>query len=258
MDVLRFLKTILFRYYSIFLVLAAWEGIARSGGVNPVLLPPVSNIAFRFVHLILFDKLISHTGQTMFRMWTGLALATLIGIPLGMMMARFKTVHSLLGSPVNLAFPIPKIGIYPILIILFGVLHLSKIMLIFIECTFPIVTATCSGALLVDRRMIWSAESMGTREGRILWKIIFPSALPHIFMGFRIALIVSLIVVFLSEMMASADGLGHLMMASSRVFRSADMFVAIGVISFLGLAFDGTLLALRRRLLKWHVEGELD
>ena len=75
-------------------------------------------------------------------------------------------------------------------------------------------------------------------------------------MGFRIGLIVSLIVVFLSEMIASAEGLGHLMMASSRVFRSADMFVAIGMISILGLLFDRSLLSLRRKMLKWHPEGE--
>jgi NitT/TauT family transport system permease protein len=76
-------------------------------------------------------------------------------------------------------------------------------------------------------------------------------------MGFRVGLIVSLIAVFLSEMIASAEGLGHLMMSSSRVFRSTDMFVAIGMISFLGLLFDRIFLSLRRKALKWHPEATL-
>ena len=117
--------------------------------------------------------------------------------------------------------------------------------------------ATFDGALLAERKLIWSAESMGTKQWEILWKVILPLTLPHIFMGFRVGLIVSLIVVFLAEMIASAEGLGHLMMSSSRVFRSTDMFVAIGTISFLGLLFDRIFLFLRRKALKWHPEAEL-
>ena len=118
--------------------------------------------------------------------------------------------------------------------------------------------ATLSGALLVEQKLIWSAESMGTEKRKILWKVVLPLTLPHIFIGFRVGLIVSLIVVFLSEMIASAEGLGHLMMSSSRVFRSTDMFVAIGSISFLGLLFDRVLLLLRRKALKWHPEATVD
>jgi ABC-type nitrate/sulfonate/bicarbonate transport system permease component len=251
-------RRILFQYYSVFLVLSLWEIIGRSGAVNPVLLPPVSKVAVRFFELFFFGQLLHHTGQSMFRMWIGLGLATLVGVPLGIVMARFASVRSLFEPPLTLGFPIPKVGVYPVLIIFFGVLHTSKIMLVFIESVFPIVMATFHGALLVEQRLIWSAESMGTEERKILWKIIFPLTLPHIFMGFRVGLIVSLIVVFLSEMIASAEGLGHLMMSSSRGFRSADMFAAIAMISILGLLFDRSLLSLRRKMLKWHPEGDLD
>jgi ABC-type nitrate/sulfonate/bicarbonate transport system permease component len=251
-------RRILFQYYSVFLVLSLWEIIGRSGAINPVLLPPVSKVAVRFFELFFFGQLLHHTGQSMFRMWIGLGLATLVGVPLGIVMARFASVRSLFEPPLTLGFPIPKVGVYPVLIIFFGVLHTSKIMLVFIESVFPIVMATFHGALLVEQRLIWSAESMGTEERKILWKIIFPLTLPHIFMGFRVGLIVSLIVVFLSEMIASAEGLGHLMMSSSRGFRSADMFAAIAMISILGLLFDRSLLSLRRKMLKWHPEGDLD
>jgi len=251
------IKKTFFQYYSVFLILFVWEVISRSGVIHPVLLPPVSKIVVRFFELLFFGKLLYHTGQSMFRMWIGLGLATLVGVPLGIMMARFVVVRSFMEPLLSLGFPIPKIGIYPVLIIFFGVLHFSKIALIFIESTFPIIMATFNGALFVEQKLIWSAESMGTKKQKILWKVILPLTLPHIFMGFRVGLIVSLIVVFLSEMIASAEGLGHLMMSSSRVFRSADMFVAIGMISFLGLLFDRIFLSLRRKALKWHPEAAL-
>jgi len=248
----------LFRYGSVFLILIIWEAVSRSGMTNPVLLPPVSKIAVRFYELLFAGKLSYHIGQSMLRMWIGLSLATLVGIPLGILMARFGLARTLLEPLVSLGFPIPKIAIYPGLIIFFGVLHSSKIALIFIEATFPIVMATFHGALLVERKLIWSAESMGTERRKVLWNVIFPMTLPHIFTGFRLGLIISLIVVFLSEMIASAEGLGHLMMASSRVFKSTDMFVAIGTISILGLLFDRLLLCLRRKALRWHPESTSD
>ena len=248
-------RTVLFRHGSIFLILVLWEMVSRSGMTNPVLLPPVSKIALRFFELLLAGRLPYHIGQSMLRMWIGLGLATLVGIPLGILMARFPLARTLLEPLVSLGFPIPKIAIYPALIMFFGVLHSSKVALIFIEATFPIVMATFHGALLVERNLIWSAESMGTERRKVLWNVVFPMTLPHIFTGFRLGLIISLIVVFLSEMIASAEGLGHLMMASSRVFKSTDMFVAIGTISALGLLFDRLLLCLRRQMLKWHPEA---
>ena len=247
----------LFQYYSPLLILLVWEVTSRSGVINPVLLPPVSKIAVRFSELLFFEKLLYHTAQSMFRMWIGLGLATLVSVPLGILMARFAIFRSFLKPLLSLGFPIPKIGIYPALIIFFGVLHLSKIALVFIEGAFPIILATFNGALLVEQKLIWSAESMGTSKRMIIWKVLVPLTLPHIFMGFRIGLIVSLIAVFLSEMIASADGLGHVMMSSSRVFRSTDMFVAIMAISLLGLMFDRIFLSLRRKALKWHPEAEL-
>jgi len=256
-SILPAIKKTFSQYYSVFLIFFIWEIISRSGVVHPVLLPPVSKIIVRFFELLFFGKLVYHTGQSMLRMWIGLGLATLVSVPLGIMMARSSIIRSFLEPLLRLGFPIPKIGIYPVLIIFFGVLHFSKIALIFIESAFPIIMATFNGAIFVEQKLIWSAESMGTRRRKILWKIILPLTLPHIFMGFRVGLIVSLIAVFLSEMIASAEGLGHLMMSSSRVFRSTDMFVAIGMISFLGLLFDRIFLSLRRKALKWHPEATL-
>jgi ABC-type nitrate/sulfonate/bicarbonate transport system permease component len=254
-NALRIVRNGIFQYGSLFLILVLWEAVSRSGATNPVLLPPVSKIAVRFFELLFDGNLSHHIGQSMLRMWIGLGLATLVGIPLGILMARSALARSLFEPLLSFGFPIPKIAIYPSLIIFLGVLHASKIALIFIEATFPIVMATFHGALLVERKLIWSAESMGTERKKVLWKVVFPMTIPHIFTGFRLGLIVSLIVVFLSEMIASAEGLGHLMMASSRVFRSTDMFVAIGTISLLGLLFDRILLSLRRKVLRWHPEA---
>ena len=100
-------KTFL-QYYSVLLIMLIWEILSRLGVMNSVLLPPISKIGVRFLELLFFEKLLYHTGQSMFRMWVGLGLAVLVGVPLGIVMARFALARSLLEPLLGLGFPIPK------------------------------------------------------------------------------------------------------------------------------------------------------
>ncbi len=245
------------QYYSIFLVLIVWELMSRFEIVRPFLLPAFSSVVTHTWDLLLNENLLFQIGTTMFRMWTGLLAATVVGVPLGIWMARFRPARDFFEPLIGLSFPIPKVGIYPAIIIFLGIAHLSKISWVFIDSIFPIVMATYHGAQHVETRLIWSARAMGTSEGKILWKIILPATLPSILTGFRLGIITALIVVFLSEMIAGGEGLGSMMVHASRLFRSVDMFVAIILISVLGLIFDRVFLVARRRLLQWHAESEL-
>ena len=245
------------RYYSVFLVLIMWEIVSRLGIVRPFLLPAFSTVLSRTWELFLNEDLVFQIYTTMFRMWSGLLLAAIVGVPLGIWMARFRPARAFFEPLISLTFPIPKIGIYPAIIIFFGIAHLSKISWVFIDSFFPIVMATFHGAQHVDKRLIWSARAMGTGEGEILRKIILPATLPSILTGIRLGIIVALIVVFLSEMIAGGEGLGAMMVHSARFFRSPDMFVSIILISALGLLFDRLSLMARRQLLRWHTESEV-
>ncbi len=245
------------RYYSVFIILAVWEILPRAGLIKPFLLPPLSQVIERFFDLLINGRLIYHLSVTMFRMWSGLLIAVVIGVPLGILIGRQAWARAFFRPLLALGFPIPKLGIYPALIIIFGMLNASKILLVVADSIFPIIFSAIAGAVQVDRRLVWSAQAMGTPEDRILGKIILPAALPSILTGFRVSLVVALIAAFLSEMIASADGLGHLMMYSARLFRTTDMFVAVGLVSVLGLVFDRATLAARKHLLRWSVESEL-
>ena len=243
------------RYGSILLLAVAWETVARLGLFNRVLFPPATVIVGRLLALAWDGTLLYEAGQSLLRMGCGFGLALLAGIPLGILMGRRRAVEGFFGPVFAFGFPVPKIGLIPIFLLFAGLGHASKIALVFVDSIFPVVLAAFHGVRLVERQVVWSARAMGDSEAAILRRLVWPAALPHIFTGVRLGLVIALIVVFISEMVAAGSGLGHVMIVSARNFKIVDMYTAILSIGLLGFGFDTALLAVRRRALRWH-EGE--
>ncbi|MFN3351439.1 ABC transporter permease, partial [Pseudorhodoplanes sp.] len=155
---------------------------------------------------------------------------------------------------VRVLAPVPKIALYPAFILTLGFDHSSKIALVFADALFPILLATYQGALAVEPKLVWSARAMGVSRLKSLFTVVLTAALPSILTGCRISLVISCIVVFLSEMISSTDGLGHLLVRAARNFQTVDMFVPIIAISALGLILNAGFNALRARLLRGFPE----
>lgn len=240
------------RIYSVLLVLAVWEWAARDGLVNPFLLPAASDVLANLWRLVTEGRLLFHAGESLLRVGVGLVLAVLIGIPLGLVKARSRLANATLDPVLAFWFPVPKVGLIPLAMLFFGLGHGSKIALVFVDALLPLVIATYHGALRTDDRLVWSARTMGDSELQILWRVVLPTALPQIFTGFRLAVTVSLLVVFLAEMVASSSGLGHVMIYALRMLETKDVFSALVAMSLMAFIGDWIVLALRSRLLAWQ------
>jgi len=134
----------------------------------------------------------------------------------------------------------------------FGIGSLSKVALIFLECLYPIVIITTQGARSVNRVLLWSAQNMGASRARIFRRVVIPATAPFIFAGFRVALPVAMIVVIITEMISSADGLGYQVIYSMASLKTDRMLAVVVAIALLGLALDRALVALRDRLVYWE------
>jgi NitT/TauT family transport system permease protein len=163
-------------------------------------------------------------------------------------------VGSLLRPVIRVLAPVPKIALYPAFMLTLGFDHASKIALVFADALFPILLATLQGALSVEPKLVWSARAMGVGKLKCLFTVVLTAALPSIMTGCRISLVISCIVVFLSEMISSTDGLGYLLVRAARSFQTVDMFVPIIAISALGLILNTGFNALRARLLRGFPE----
>ncbi len=240
--------------YPLLLVLLAWELTARAGLIRPLFLPSLTEIARQFWVLLLDGEIIDPLLVSLYRAFAGLALAVVIGVAAGLVMARSRFVDWALDPFVSIAFPAPKIAFVPIFILWFGIDHLSKILLVAFTCVFPMIIAAHHGALAVSRTVIWSAQAMGTPRRKLLRRVIFPAALPYIFSGVRITLPVALIIAFTTEMIAGGGGVGAALMFAQRFFQTPTVFAYILLMLSAGFLLDRLMLSLREQLLPWEEE----
>jgi NitT/TauT family transport system permease protein len=230
----------------------AWELVARSGAFSPLVVPSIARIGREFWWLVIRPEALVEAWATLQRGLGGFALAAVVGVALGVLMGRSTVAAAFLGPLFSGTYPIPKIALFPIFIYLFGIGSLSKVLLIFLECLYPIVVTTHAGSRAVNRVLLWSAANMGASRARILWRVVVPAAAPFIFAGFRIALPIAMIVVIITEMISSADGLGYLAMYALASFKTDRMLAVVVVISVLGIALDWLVVRLRDRLVFWE------
>lgn len=250
------LRFALVHLYPVALLLAAWETSVAAGLVKKTLLPAPSAVFARLFELLQTAAFLEHIAQTLVRLFAGLGIATALGLAVGLAAANSRVGGRMLEPLVRVLAPIPKIALYPALILILGFEHASKIALVAADAVFPILFATYHGARMVERKLLWSARAAGTSPAACVYKIVFPAALPSILTGFRIALVISCVVVFLAEMISSTDGLGHLLIRAARSFRTVDMFVPLVTISLLGLLLNALVAAGRRHLLAGYGEAQ--
>src|SRR5687767_7788818 len=232
--------------------LLAWEAASRSGLWSPLLFPSLAKIfnelfVFFTKREMLFEILVS-----LERALGGFALAALVGILLGLMMGRSRFVAALLDPLFSGTYAVPKLALFPIFIFVFGIGSLSKVALVFLECLYPIVIMTYAGARDVNRVLLWSAQNMGASRAAILRRVVIPATTPFIFAGFRVAVPVAMIVVVITEMVASADGLGYQVIYAMSSLRTDRMLAVVVVIAALGYALDKAVVLLRDRLIYWE------
>lgn len=255
---LRLLRSSLWlgaRIFSIVVLLAAWEIVARSGMVTPFQLPALSRVVERIWSDAISGDLVINTADTLYRAMVGFLIAAVGGVVLGMAMSRLWLARWFFDPIISVGFPMPKIAFLPVVMLWLGVFDTSKITMIVFDAIFPVVAATLIAIQGVERELIWSARNMGARERELLWQIVLPAALPTIMTGLQVALPLSLIVAVVTEMLMGGYGLGGAMMTASRFANSTGVFAGIVEIAVVGYVLVKAMALVRRRLLIWHQEA---
>ena len=227
-------------------LLAIWQLTCLAGFVPARLLPSPTAVALRLAHDLLDPGFLFHIGQTLIRLFSGFLIALALGLCLGIAMAQ--GAEPFLTPLVRVASPIPKIALYPALVLLLGFGHASKIALVVADAVFPLMLATLHGLRSVPPKLVWAAQAAGASRSVVVLTVKLPSALGPILTGCRIALVIACLNVFLAEMISSSDGLGHLLVTAARSYQVVDMFVPLVLISLIGLLLNASLQFARRRL----------
>lgn len=220
---------------AVVVVVGFWELWVRMNDISALYLPAPSRIAQATWEMIQDGTLIDATGLTLWRIFSGFALAIAIGVPIGLLMGVSRTFEAVSDLFIAALYPLPKIAVIPLLIIWMGTGETFKIVLSLIGAIFPIILNTLLGVKQVDEGLVLAARDLGASRRQIWRKIMLPSALPEIFTGIRLGLGVSIILVVAGEMVAAQDGLGAVIFLSGQVLETDKVFAVLVVLAVLGI-----------------------
>lgn len=237
-------------------VLGIWELYAAD--VSPALLVPPSRVAIKFYELVLVNgELLGAMAQSITTMFIGLTLSILIGIPVGMIMGRFKTAESVLDPYVLFLYVLPSVAFVPVLVVMLGIDIQLRIALIFMSAVFPLIINTMAGVKHVDSELIDGGVAFTASERQIMRTILLPGSLPFIFAGLRIGFSAAWVGCIVAEMTATITGVGGLLLEAAARFRTANMFVAIFGIMIVAVTIQWFTARLERWLTPWSRTQEV-
>ncbi|MBI4522471.1 MAG: ABC transporter permease [Deltaproteobacteria bacterium] len=243
------------RLYGLIVLLAMiplWELVSRSGILHPLFFPPMSKILRTFYLLIVSGEIPYQIVLSLKRAVAGYLLACIVFIPLGIAMGLFDWVHRMLEIVVEAARPIPPPVVVPVAMLFFGLGDEMKIFIIFFSCAWPILLNTFDGVRNIDRVLIHTAKTFGLSRRQEIMKVILPAAAPQIMTGLRISVAITLILVVISEMVGSTDGIGYFILDSQRRFKVDQMYAGMLALAILGYALNQLFLLFYSSALAWH------
>src|SRR5436853_4912136 len=171
------------------LLVAFWQGLVSFGYAPPTLLPPPGLVFARLAQQLFATTFQQEIAATLFRLFAGFSIAVILGVTVGLAAAASPTINAVVRPIVRVLAPLPKVALYPALLLLVGFGHQSKILLVAADALFPILLATYYGASTVEQKLIWSAMAAGTPPREILFKVVLPAAALSILTGCRIGLV---------------------------------------------------------------------
>jgi ABC-type nitrate/sulfonate/bicarbonate transport system permease component len=223
--------------------------------------PPPSAIVARMYHLW-FSGPVAHvfltsdaTGNllpSLGRILLGLAIVTVVGVPLGIALGRSRTVTDYLDPLLQFGRSIPVVTMAPVFIAIFKIGTQMEVATIVAGTIWPLLLNTIDGASSVDPMELETASAFRLTRWQRLRRLIVPSAMPKIFTGFRLALSLSLILMVFSELVGSSDGIGYEMNNASSSFDMTWLWSTIVLLGILGYLLNAVLYAIENHVLAWH------
>jgi ABC-type nitrate/sulfonate/bicarbonate transport system permease component len=239
---------------SLFLLslLVTWEIVAQVEWINPLVVPPLSRILKIFWDLLISGQIPLQIAVSMKRAALGYLLAAAVFIPLGIIMGLSRRVHRALEVVVEMLRPVPPPVMIPVALLFFGIEDEMKVFVIFFSCAWPILLNTIDGVRSLDWVLLNTAKTFRLSRAQTIWQVVLPAASPQIMTGLRVSLPIMLILVVISEMVGSTDGIGYFILDSQRRFRVAQMYAGMVALAILGYTLNLIFNLLYRALLSWH------
>jgi ABC-type nitrate/sulfonate/bicarbonate transport system permease component len=223
-----------------------------SSGSTTFFFPPLSRIVKSLQDDWLFEQVGTDLRPSLIRFTVGYVLAVAVGIALGVVIGLAPRVRRASLPVIEFLRSIPPPLMLPFVLVVIGIGDNSKIALIVLGAVWPVLLNTIDGVRGVDPLMLDMARSFGLGRGTRIRRVMLPAASPKIVAGMRTALSIGLILMIISEMQASTNGLGFRVLSAQRSFDSPGTYAGVIVIGVVGLIVNFGFLVVEARIMRWH------
>lgn len=234
--------------YGIVIVMALWEIVALV--VSLPIIPSPRLVMVNLFH-VLVSKIAIHGFYSLWRIVAGVFFAVIIGIPLGLCMGYFEKWDRALSPIVYLTYPIPKIALLPVIMLLFGLGELSKVLMIFLIVVFQVIVAVRDGVKSIPPETYYPLYSLGAGIMDIFQEILIPASLPKFLTALRVAMATAVSVLFFTETFGTQYGMGYFIMDAWMRVNYLEMYSGIVILSGIGLILFGTIDYIEKKKCSW-------
>jgi ABC-type nitrate/sulfonate/bicarbonate transport system permease component len=237
------------------LILAAWELLVGVGLLDSRFFPAPSSVVIALFDLIRSGQLFVDIGWTVLRVVIGTLLGAIPGLVFGVLLGLSPIARAFVQPAINALYPIPKIAMFPLVMMIFGIGESSKWIIVAIAVFFQMFFSTLAGVVNIEKIYLDVASNFKASRWQTYRTIAVPGALPFIFTGLQLGLGMALIVVIIAENFGTQVGIGYLIWRSWQVFEVRDMYVGLVVVAALGYGFQLVLQQVQRRVIPWKAQG---
>jgi ABC-type nitrate/sulfonate/bicarbonate transport system permease component len=230
--------------------LALWEIVGHSSGA--AFMAPLSDTIVRLVELARAGELGRQLASSLALFVTGLSAAVLVGMPLGMLLARVRMLREALDVYIMILYATPMVALIPFILSLMGFGFAPKALVVFLFAVFPIIYNTVEGARSIKPELIEVACSYRSSEWALWREVMLPYTLPFTMTGVRQAIGRALVGMVAAEFFLSSSGLGEIIMTSSQSFDTAGVFAAVLIIGVFGVLLMHLGSMLEARFARWR------
>jgi len=238
------------RAVSLITVAVLWEAAGRIGDAH--LLPPLSTVLWAWVELFRSGELMRAMLVSFQALILGYLLSVAMGIPLGLIMGRYRRIEAFLDPYMTALLVVPTISFIPLLVIAFGLGLHSRVWIVFLFAFVYVAANTAAGVRNVDPTLAEMARSFGARERDLFLKVILPAALPMVMAGLRLGMGRAVLGMVTSEVVLAVVGFGAMLMSFSASFQTPALFATILTIVLLAVAILGFIQSLERYVMPWR------
>jgi NitT/TauT family transport system permease protein len=245
-------QIVLVRLALLAIVLAAWELLPRWGVINPLLLPPLSDVLAMLARLLGRPNVQEAVAITASEVIVAFIIAVPLGAAAGIVIAENDYLGQIFKPMLFYVFSIPKSIFLPLFILMFGIGFQQKVAYAAFTTAFVVLMSATAAVESVRADHVMVARSYGATQMQILWRVYVPSMLPVLLEALRISMIFNFTGVMIAEMYASRTGIGHLIANWGENFQMPQLFAGVIVLSAVAILFNEAVRALETRCSTWR------